>query len=247
MAGQRARRAVALNVWNRALDDLREDPLSAVTVHSLWAYAALAAPLWRLPGCFAAMGLLFALLVARAARKDHSDRPLVLYKDEIANTAPDKGFTERHKQRFTSALSLQLSMMQFAERLNAFAVTVEKVSYVLTLRDPYLSLLTAFIFLGAVVYSTVALFIFTLFVGYMGIPLLVWGFGCMILLPRRARVGVVALYFWGKERKKKIFGSRGTIFKKLRALWRRIPDGHEQQHCDLVDHYILGTGAPRGV
>merc|ERR1740123_165768 len=84
------------------------------------------------------------------------------------------------------------------------------------------------------VFLHLVLFIF----GYLGMPILFWLAGCVMLLPRDKFVHVKHGVQWLRMQRERILGP-AILGKLLWSIWQRIPDDPESQHFDLFERHVL--------
>lgn len=171
------------------------------------------------------------------------DDPPKLYKDELPQN--ELSFTERRKQEVATAIKVEMAVMKFATIVNNFTAFLEKLRYLVMLRDPYISLLCGGLLVVTVLSGTVVLAVLMLVFGQLGPFLFIWTWGCFILLPNSAQARLYNYYSWLEEQSMgrlcSYFGwtTSSFSFEMLACFWARIPDGLEAQHCDIFDRYCM--------
>jgi len=238
VALQRLRTVLDIGPCVEVLDQLRETKATCAILYVTWTYALLFAPPWKLPGCLL---VLLALLVWKFSEQSHSARvsdPPQLYFEEPADATKMASFAERGKQNMKNALQMELHLMQFAKNVTLFATRLERVRFLVSLRDPYLSLV-CFVILGTMAFSlTVFLHMVLVMFGRLGMPILFWLVGCVLLLPRDKFVHVKDGVQWLIKQRERLLGPP-LLGKLLWSIWQRIPDDPESQHFDLFEHHVL--------
>jgi len=238
VALQRLRNVLDIGPCLEVLDQLRETKVTSAILFVTWTYAALFAPPWKLPGCLL---ILLAMLVWKFSEQSHSARvndPPQLYLEESADTTKTASLSERGWKGMKNALQMELQLMQFAKNVTLLATRLERVRFLVSLRDPYLSLV-CFAILGTIAFSlTVFLHVVLIMLGHLGMPILFWLVGCVVLLPRDKLVHVKRWAQWVKEQRERILGP-ALLWKLLWSIWQRIPDDPESQHFDLFERHVL--------
>jgi len=238
VALQRLRSVLDVAPCLEVLDQLRETKATCAILYVTWTYSLLFAPPWKLPGCLL---VLLALVVWKFSEQSHSARvsdPPQLYLEEPADVTKMASFAERGKQGMKNALQMELQLMQFAKNVTLLSTRLERVRFLISLRDPYLSLVCCVI-LGAMAFSlTVFLHIVLFIFGRLGVPILFWLVGCVVLLPQDKFVHVKHGVQWLIRQRERILGP-ALMGKVLWSIWQRIPDDPESQHFDLFEHHVL--------
>jgi len=235
---QRVKKALAPELLVNALDQLREAGLSSFILLSLWTYAMLLAPVWKLPGVFAAVSGMVVWQISSQAHLARVDDPPRLYKDELPTTDSGLSHLERVKKGAAQAIKVELGLMQFARGLHTFAQRAEKILYLVTLQDPYLSIICGGLLIGFMLMTSISLWVVMAIFGRSGPPLLIWACGLLVLLPSNCRSHVFAFANWLQECKARWLGP-GKMKQMLESFWLRIPDGPEAVHYELFERYLL--------
>mmetsp|Transcript_76152 Transcript_76152/g.236402 ORF Transcript_76152/g.236402 Transcript_76152/m.236402 type:complete len:359 (+) Transcript_76152:1-1077(+) len=232
----RAGRALNVEPWAVALDELREDPVHAFTLFLWWTCTSLLAPIWAWPVLLVAVLPLLARRVRTTSDRAFREEPLRLYSDELADPHKDLDATKRVKRAVKGAVGVQLTIMQFVDKLNGITSQVERLKFLVSLGDGCQSALWGTAALAAAAFASLALRLLLLAFGGDGPRYLAWLVGCYALLPRRGREAFCALARAAK-RTRELMGDR--VSKRISCLWRRIPDGVEACHLGLFERYVL--------
>jgi len=247
-AMQRMRTALDFDLYCRAANEVRESVFSCAGVLFLWTYAVLLARPWQLPGCAICAVVVFFKQASEVARRMQEAEPLRLLGEDGGpyGTGTEKeklSLKERGKENIRKAVNMEISLMRFARTLTGAATQLEKVRFVVTLRDPYISMVCAGLLFGASTVLATAAWVLSFVPFQLGIPLVVWAVGAALLLPGEQRARVRRAVFWLKAQKERRVG-RDRLGPKLRNLWQRIPDSLETQHLDLFEGCLLLPPAP---
>jgi len=240
---ERLSRALNPRIFLDAMERLQERAATAVLIHALWAYTCLWAPVWKVPGCVVAAIVILAAEVS-CVNKEVAESPR-LYREELGDDVADLSRMERTKHKVHQAVKMELRMMKFASAVTKVAIVAEKVRYILTLQDPKLSVLILALLCCCLAGATAALRVAAAVFGRQASFVFAWAGGCVLLLPARGRDGCRQLVQRLIAEKERRLG-RGRLKPMVLALWRRIPDGLEAQHCELAESYVLRSEGAEG-
>eukprot|EP00929_Paragymnodinium_shiwhaense_P097690 TRINITY_DN59316_c0_g1_i1.p1 TRINITY_DN59316_c0_g1~~TRINITY_DN59316_c0_g1_i1.p1 ORF type:complete len:670 (+),score=184.57 TRINITY_DN59316_c0_g1_i1:52-2061(+) len=241
---QRVKSALDMSSWIEAGNQLREHLPSIVFLQALWMYSLLMAPRWQWPGLVAVPLFLLMRTNAAVVHDRRAADPPRLYKapDAEASSEPTSlSITERGKQSIKQAVKMQLGLMNFATSCTDFARRVERITYVLTFRDPQLTVIVGLGGGGATLAVTVFLWFWMLIFGHKGWAVLIWVAGTIGLLPKAAQATLQDIMQKLKAEKTRLLGPDVLAEKAqatLSALWERIPDGMESLHVELCENSV---------
>lgn len=238
---QRMRNAMDFAVYARAADELRESAAGGVLL-LIWMYATLLAPTWQLPGCALAALSLLMRQVAACSRLARADKKVSFFPaEDFATEAVEKErltLKERSKESIRKAVNMEMTLIRFARTLNSYAAKLERLSFLVSLRDPYLSFVYSIILLIATLACCVAMWVLSKVPCGLGIPLVIWAVGCSVTLPSKVRAWLRGIALQAKALKESLVG-RSRISRILRNFWLRVPDGLEAQHWGLFEGRVL--------
>eukprot|EP00747_Dinoflagellata_sp_TGD_P095265 gnl/TRDRNA2_/TRDRNA2_166419_c0_seq4.p1 gnl/TRDRNA2_/TRDRNA2_166419_c0~~gnl/TRDRNA2_/TRDRNA2_166419_c0_seq4.p1 ORF type:complete len:719 (-),score=110.16 gnl/TRDRNA2_/TRDRNA2_166419_c0_seq4:120-2276(-) len=237
-AVSRAHKAMDYRPWLQVVDELREAPKTAVLLYALWTFLVLFVPVYLAPICVLSVVPLFSYKMSKMSHLARVNDPPRLYSDEQEDPDRDATLIEWGKKRAAMGIKVSIFMMELATRINAYSAQLERLMFVFSLRDPYISAACGVLALMVTFCMVACIWVMQLIIGVIGAGYVVWVCGCIWLLPARARAALVRAYHALEELSERIIGP-GKISQMIESLWRRIPDDVGAVHYDLFDRYVL--------
>lgn len=250
---------IALQRFKKAMDckpliedmlELRNSIPVSVLFCGMWTYATLFAPFWKLPGVLLVVMAFTSWQTSVTTQSQRQASPPRLFADDGGDKDKEEklSFKELGKLGVKNALKMELDLIEFAKKVTWCATQIERLRFILSLRDRVLSFECArFAFAASVVLTLNLLVMVTMF-GRMSAPILAWGIGCICLLPHAQQMQLATAAKRLKAKKEALLGP-GTLLQRLSSLWQRIPDSIEAEHYDLFEQHVLkyrGTATSSG-
>merc|ERR1712187_714695 len=116
-----------------------------------------------------------------------------------------KTMTERGKQGLSQALKVDVGLVKFVNSATEFARKLERIMFVLTLRDLHLSLLIGGVGVVLILLLMFSLWLFLSVFGRVGLHVLAWLLGSLCLLPEVGRDMAWRKFLWLKAQKERRF------------------------------------------
>lgn len=224
----------SMSTYRQAFRRMRSQPAMLSGLLIGWSYTALLAPVAFWPLSAAIFQVTLSVYARRQLRERKEGQWPALYS---VDDGGDLSLKERGKQSVRKAIQVELDMLQFAKAFTGFAIQLEKVHYLLTLRDPVLSL----IFLSIVAIATFALcavlFLLSLVLGQHANAFCAWCAGLVFIIPG-ARSFLLSCFKALLRAKARVFGP-DRLLPAIRSWWQRIPDSTEATHLDLFERHVL--------
>lgn len=233
MAMSRMNAATNFSLYRRSWAALRHDVHIRSWLLALWTFAVFSS-VWQLPGCLVlAWGTVLWQVSELAAADLVASPPLFLQEEEEKQSLQERGRT-----KIRQMVDMELRLVRFARQLTIWSSRLEKVRFICSLRDPYISMA----FGGIAVVAAMCMsfgFLFLSLVPYdLGLPLCVWATGVAALLPDRYQEKLRDLVLALKAAKERSFGPDKWA-PAIKNLWRRVPDQLEAKHWDLFASGVL--------
>jgi len=234
LAMTRMSRALNFNLYVGAYSDLRHSALKRTIAILAWSYTTLIAASWQLPGCFLLGLSVFFWQVSETAEAKQKDVSICFFEEE----EEPQSLQERSKEKLRRMVEMEVRLAKYARQLCEYAARLEKLRFVCTLQDPYVSMLYGGTALGLAVVAMVFFWVLSWLPLGIGPSLVPLGLGIAALLPDARQEQLRLLVLQAKQIKEKHLGP-DRLFPGLLNLWRRVPDGPEAAHWELFQGHVL--------